>query len=116
MKKTLQLFALLLLPGSLTFAQGTLKGVIKDTRGEFISYATVVITGTNVYAMADSIGQFSLKATQNPPFSIRINSVGYLPQEVQISGLSPAPVDIILLADDNLMEVVVTSRRRTETA
>ena len=105
-----------MLPGSLTFAQGTLKGVIKDTRGEYISYATVLIIGTNVYATADSIGQFSLQAAQKPPFSLRINSVGYLPQEVQISGLSPAPVDIVLLADDNLTEVVVTSRRRTETA
>ncbi len=100
----------------LALAQGILNGVIKDTQGEYISYATVAIIGTNVHATADSVGQFSLKASQNPPFSLLINSVGYLPQEVRISELSTAPLDIILLADDNLTEVVVTSRRRTETA
>ncbi len=116
MKKTLQFLLSFLLLSNLGFAQGTLTGKIKDTRGESIAYATVLIIGTNVYATADSIGQFSLKAAQNPPFSLRINSVGYLPQEVKIAELPPAPLDIILLADDNLTEVVVTSRRRTETA
>lgn len=116
MKKTLQLFALLLLLNHTAFGQGTLKGVIKDTRGEYIAYATVLIPGANVYATADSIGQFSLRVAQNPPFSLRINSVGYLPQEVQIAEFPAVPLEVVLLADDNLAEVVVTSRRRTETA
>jgi iron complex outermembrane receptor protein len=116
MKKTLPLSVVLLLLSHLAAAQRTLNGVIRDLRGASIPYATVHLSGTTTYATADSTGRFTLAASDRLPFTLRINSVGYQPHEVNISELTAAPLEVILLEDDALSEVVVTSRRRSEAA
>lgn len=115
MKKSLQILVVLLLLSSAAFAQNTLKGLIKDVKGEPVSYATVGIVGTDVYAVSDSTGQFSIPTPESLPFYIRVNSVGYKLNEIRVSERSDAPLNIALLADDALGEVLVTSRRRVET-
>jgi iron complex outermembrane recepter protein len=116
MKKTLQLLLALTFLSNLAFAQNTLKGVLRDLQGEAVPYATVGIIGTNVYVSTDTLGQFSLSTAQNPPFFLRITSVGYQTQELRITGWRNTPLEIVLLQDETLGEVLVTSRRRIETA
>ncbi|WPP49756.1 TonB-dependent receptor [Catalinimonas niigatensis] len=97
-------------------AQGTVEGVIRDGDEAPIPGATVAIQGSGSYAVTDGNGQFSIKAPEILPFSLLINSVGYQSQEVEVYELPDEPLEINLFTDGLLSEVVVTSRRREESA
>ncbi len=115
MKIIIRLFFLILI-SNMAFSQSVVIGVIKDSEGFPVEAATVVIKGTNTYAVTDDKGQFSLNANEKLPFIIRISSVGFKPQDFQIIELSGQSLDITLINDNELEEVVVTARRRSETA
>src|SRR5690606_32846805 len=88
MRQTLRSIILIILLGNQAFAQGTVTGVIKDDQGTPVVHATVLLKGTNVYAVADSNGQFNIAAGKELPFSLLINFVGYKTQEVRVSELT----------------------------
>jgi iron complex outermembrane receptor protein len=113
LKKTL-LLTFLLISSLTVFAQKTLTGVIKDSKGAPVPHATVVIRGTKVGTSADENGQFSITPTIEAPFYIRVSSVGYKPQDFQILTVQDTPISFELISDDQLTEIVVTSRRRKE--
>jgi iron complex outermembrane receptor protein len=113
LKKTL-LLTFLLLSSVSVFAQKTLTGIIKDSKGAPVPHATVVIRGTKVGTSADENGQFSITPTIEAPFYIRVSSVGYKPQDFQIITVQATPTTFELVSDDQLTEIVVTSRRRKE--
>jgi len=97
-------------------AQQAVEGVVKDGSGAPVAGANVIIKGTNVFAVTEAGGRFSIAPRQAPPFTLRISSVGFKAQEIQVSQL-PAPALEVKLLDDNVLnEVVVTARRRAETA
>jgi len=112
MKKILLL--IILAYSSTAFAQNTITGVVKDSKGATVPHASVVIRGTATGVSADENGQFSLKATIDPPFYIRISSVGFKAQDFQILNIQSAPSEYVLVGDDQLQEIVVVSRRRKE--
>lgn len=114
MNKVRCLFLLMLL-SNIAIAQSIVKGVIKDSDGAPLEAATVVIKGTNIYAVTNDQGQFSLAANEKLPFIIRISSVGFKAQDFQIIE-SNKLLEITLINDNELEEVVVTARRRSETA
>lgn len=105
----------LMLFGRMIFAQSAVLGVVKDTDGLPIAGATLVIKGTNAYAVTNASGQFSIAADAQLPFTLLISSVGYKWREVEIYELD-APLEITLIDDGLLSEVVVTARRRNEIA
>lgn len=115
MIRTLRWVILSLLATTGAYSQGTITGIIKDSEGTPLEAATVVIRGTNTYAVTDENGKFSLQTTQQVPFIIRISSVGFKPQDFQIIELTGKLLEIILINDSELEEVVVTARRRKET-
>ena len=90
-------------------------GVVKDADGAPVVGATASIKGSTAHAVVDVNGKFSIAAPKELPFTIRISSVGYKLQEVEIYELSEEPLEIALVDDGLLDEVVVTSRRREET-
>lgn len=113
---TMLLFALpLLLQSHLASAQSLVKGVISDGDGTPLPGASISIRGTNTFTVADANGQFSIAAPTVLPFTLRISSVGYKTQEVQVYELTDEPFEISLIDDSLLDEIVVTSRRRSET-
>jgi iron complex outermembrane recepter protein len=116
MRKTLQAIIPLFIMTNIALAQGLVQGVIKDGDGLSVVGATVVIKGTSLHAVSDVNGQFSLNVTQSFPVSILVNSVGFKTQEVEIFELIDEPLEVILTTDNLLTEVVVTARRRSETA
>ncbi|MEO6148895.1 MAG: TonB-dependent receptor, partial [Mucilaginibacter sp.] len=117
MKKTLLLILSAILWVSTAFAQTTfVTGAIKNPEGSPVAGASVIVKGTKLYAVADDDGNFSIAAPQEVPFTIRISSVGYKTQEFIITQLPVAPLAVSLTDDNSLSEVVVTSRRRIETA
>ena len=116
MKKTVQLIMMTLLWVNAALAQQAVEGVVKDGSGAPVAGANVIIKGTNVFAVTEAGGRFSIAPRQAPPFTLRISSVGFKAQEIQVSQL-PAPALEVKLLDDNVLnEVVVTARRRAETA
>lgn len=101
------------LTGTASFAQRVVEGKITTPEGLPIAGSTILVKGTNVYSVADEEGQFKIEAVKDLPFSLLIKFVGFKPQEVQVSELS-GPLEISLTEDSLLDEIVVTSRRRSE--
>ena len=107
---------LMLFSSKSAFSQTQVTGVVKDADGAAVVGATASIKGSSAHAVVDVNGKFSIAAPKELPFTIRISSVGYKLQEVEIYELSEEPLEIALVDDGLLDEVVVTSRRREETA
>ena len=104
-----------LLSASQALAQGMLTGFVQDQQHLPIAGATVQIKGTSIYSISDQKGRFEIEAIQNPPLSLIFKFVGFKSEEVQVTELN-GPLDVILSEDGLLAEIVVTSRRRSETA
>lgn len=115
MRKFLLLSILSLFVGTSAIAQNAIRGTVKDSDGTSVIGATVQIKGTQTYSVTDANGQFSVAAPQQLPVTIRISSVGFKTQEVEIFELDTESLDVTLVTDNLLEEVVVTSRRREET-
>ena len=116
MKKILLSLLLLIFVAGIAKSQNQLTGIVKGYNNEPIEAASVLIRGTNTFANTDENGRFSLQVVQAPPFIIRIQAVGFKYRDIQISEISGTPVEAILIEDNLLEEIVVTSRRREETA
>jgi iron complex outermembrane receptor protein len=112
MKKFILL--IILAYSSSAFAQNAINGIVKDSKGATVPHASIVIRGTNTGVSADENGQFSLKATIDPPFYIRISSVGFKAQDFQVLSIPTTTTEYVLVGDDQLQEIVVVSRRRQE--
>lgn len=119
MKHLLQL-GLVILPAlflaNIAAAQNKVQGIIKDTEGLPLIGATVEIKGTSTYTLTDVNGEFSIESAKQPPFTLHIQYVGHKSQEVKITTISATPLEVALAADALLEEVLVTARRRSETA
>lgn len=82
------------------------KGLVKDTKGEPIIGANIIITGSTVGTITDVDGKFQLEAPKNA--QIRISFIGYKTQTVTIR--SGRVMNIVLEEDkEALDEVVVTA-------
>ena len=115
-KPLLFIFALLTVANT-AFAQTiTIKGSIKDSVGIPLSAASVIIKGTHGFALADDQGYFTVTSKSALPLTLLISAVGFKPQELLISETPASPLTITLAPNMDLPELVITSRRRTETA
>jgi len=113
MLKQLRFFILLMLSAGPALAQNV-EGTVNDSNGDPIIGATVVVRGAKIYAVTDMEGKFSFTAPKELPFSVRISSTGFKPQDIQFFELSDEPIQITLSNENVLSEVVITARRRTE--
>lgn len=116
MRQIIGSIIIIMLIVNVSFAQGIVSGDIKNIEGVPLAGATVVIKGTNITTAADTNGHFNIIAHNGLPISIVIRFLGYLPQEIQIDKLPNEPLNIILVDDNELFEIVITSRRRLESA
>jgi iron complex outermembrane recepter protein len=115
MKPILRFIIPFLLASNISLAQTLITGVVRDGDGSPIPSATVVIRGTTINTQSDLDGKFSITSQQKLPFTLLFTFSGYKEQEVEIYELPDAPLEIIMV-EDLLGEVVITSRRRTEVA
>ncbi|MDX2286957.1 MAG: TonB-dependent receptor [Bacteroidia bacterium] len=115
MKRFPLLFLLLLLGLPAAFGQTLLRGIIRDEMGDPLMGATVIIKDANLFAAADTTGAFAIKTPAQLPFTLLVRFVSYQSQEIQITELPAKPLEITLISDD-LMSVIITSRRRKEIA
>ena len=116
MKKILLSLLLLIVVAGVANSQNQLTGIVKGYNNEPIEAASVLIRGTNTFANTDENGRFTLQVVQAPPFIIRIQAVGFKYRDVQIREINGTPIEATLIEDNLLEEIVVTSRRREETA
>jgi TonB-linked SusC/RagA family outer membrane protein len=83
----------------------TIKGIVKDTYGELVIGANVVVKGTTQGTVTDMEGSFSLEAPDNAV--LQISYIGYLNQEVTV-GRSTFLQIVMKENTQALDEVVVT--------
>jgi iron complex outermembrane recepter protein len=95
-------------------------GTVKDSKGEVIVGASIVIKGTNTGAVTDENGNFSVEAKEGD--ILVISYVGYILQEYKV-GKDATSIAIVLASDDKILtEVAIvgsrsnTARTSTETA
>lgn len=116
MKSSLVLIFAAVMVANTALAQTTIKGSIQDSSGVAVTAASIIIKGTNAFALADDRGAFSINSKIPLPFTLVITAVGFLKQEVLLSETVSTPLTIVLVENTALPELVITSRRRTETA
>ncbi len=93
-------------------AQTTVQGTVKDGAGEPVPGANIVIIGTTTGTVSDFDGNFTLATSQNPPFVIRVSSIGYTEVTTQITS-SNQTVAIVLQESQTLLDEIVVSASRT---
>jgi len=97
--------------------QTQLTGKVKDgATGETLVGVTVQVEGSNDVVKTDVNGSFNLKTTKKLPFTVVVNYVGYQKQENIIESVDGDFTFEIRQSSNLLSRVVVTSRRRSETA
>jgi len=105
------LFLILLSP---SLSQTILRGKVTDYKNEPLIGATVLLKGTNFYAITGEDGSFTLTHDHTFPLTLRINFVGFKEIQKEISARS---LDVLLFSmedDTELSEVLITARRRAE--
>jgi TonB-linked SusC/RagA family outer membrane protein len=114
MKKILA-FAVFLLTTANAFAQIEVKGYVRDNDGEPVPGATVIISGTDVGAVTDINGRYTI-SINSPDASLFFTCIGYDDVTEKVSGRTV--IDVVLTESvDALEESVVVgygSLRKTD--
>jgi iron complex outermembrane recepter protein len=120
MKLRIYTLFILLSIGFGAFAQNkqtVLTGKVKDgATGETLVGVAVQVEGTSDVVKTDVNGNFNLKTSKKLPFTVVVNYVGYQKLENIIESVDGDFTFEIRQSTNILSRVVVTSRRRSETA
>lgn len=89
----------------------TVKGSVKNHKGEAVPYASVRVLGTNIGISADARGEFSLKM-KGGRYKFRFSCTGYENLVLEVDASEEPVLNVVLKeAVGNLDEVVVTGMR-----
>lgn len=92
---------------TVTYAQTTISGKVKDETGTPMPGVNIVVAGTTDGTVSDQNGDFTLSTKKEPPFKLRFSFIGYRSKEVEVTGAASG-LDISLDPDPlGLDEVVV---------
>lgn len=108
-------YIFLLLSASNTFAQ-IINGRVITAENTPLELANVIINGTTLNSTTDANGDFSIDSAGKLPFTLLIKYTGYKTEGIAITSIPLTPLNIILTEDNQLAEVVISSRRRIEKA
>ncbi|RVT77731.1 TonB-dependent receptor [Flavobacterium sufflavum] len=106
---------ILLLSVSSTFAQ-IVKGHVNNTDNISLESANVIISGTKINTTTDKNGDFDIDSQGKFPLTLLVQYSGHKTERVQVAAFPSTPLNIILIEDNKLAEVVISSRRRIEKA
>ncbi|QDW20366.1 TonB-dependent receptor [Flavobacterium sp. KBS0721] len=98
---------------SISFAQN-IEGVVKTSENTPLEAVNIVVKGTTTNTTTDSEGRFTINSKGKLPITILVQYVGYKTTEIELTDLPTAPLQITLKEENELIEVVVSSRRRIE--
>ena len=105
-------FILTLFFCSISFAQNSISGSVKDTKNEPIPGVNIKISGQSSGTTTDATGKFALKAPAKLPVTIEVSSIGFATQKVQVTSLSNK-VDVVLQSEETKLDDIVFSASRT---
>ena len=91
---------------SATQVTNKVKGVVKDTSGELLMGAGVIVKGSTNGTITDLDGNFTLDGVSYP-VTLVVSFIGLSEKEVTINSPSEQPCLIVLEADENFLEEVV---------
>ncbi|MDX6183129.1 TonB-dependent receptor [Flavobacterium sp. Fl-77] len=103
----------LFLTFSIAFAQN-IEGVVTNSENQPLLAANIVIKGTTISTISDENGKFSIDTKGKLPLTILVQYIGYKTLEIEVTAITTIPVQVILVEENQLVEVVVSSRRRIE--
>ena len=100
------IFCGLLLPLSASAQKSVVKGTVKDSDGELLMGAGVVVKGTSQGTITDVNGSFELDGVTYP-VTLVASFIGMADQEVTLNSAAESPCEIVLGVDKNFLEEVV---------
>jgi TonB-dependent SusC/RagA subfamily outer membrane receptor len=107
MRKIASLFAVLLLFSASVFAQTrTVKGIVRNEKGDPVPFVTVAVKGTKNAVVADANGSFLIKAKTGDV--LVVTGIGFNSQEATVTNESTLTINVKTV-NSSLSEVVVTS-------
>ncbi len=98
------------------FAQADVQGVVKDKNNQPLELSNVLLKGTKYNALTDANGKFTIDTREKLPFTLIVQYVGHQTAEIRFTNLPTTSIEIILKSENQLNDVVITSRRRIEKA
>ncbi|GAA3766951.1 TonB-dependent receptor [Flavobacterium ginsengiterrae] len=98
---------------SISFAQN-IEGVVTTSENIPLEAVNVVVKGTTNSAVTDNSGKFVIDSKGRLPLTLLIQYVGYTTAEIEIAAIPVNPIQVALKEENELIEVVVSSRRRIE--
>jgi len=111
--RTVFLIPLLLL-GVFAFAQTTVTGSVVDQNNEAVPGANIVIDGKAIGTVSDFDGNFLLETSEEPPFTLKITSLGYSDASEEVTSNNQTLTIVITEAETFLDEVVISASRTPE--
>lgn len=111
MKTFFKIFTLLF--SVLSFAQTTVTGTVNDESGLPLPGANIIVVGASSGAISDFDGKFTLKVSQNPPFTIQVSSIGFETSTQEITS-NNQDITVALVEGSALDEVVISASRTPE--
>lgn len=105
-------FILTLFFCSISFAQNSISGSVKDAKNEPIPGVNVKVSGESLGAITDATGKFVLKTPAKVPFTIEVSSIGFAMQKIQITSFSKK-IDVVLQMEDTKLDDIVVAASRT---
>lgn len=113
-KRMLLPLFLVLVGAASAIAQSTVAGKIKDISDEPMAGVNVVVKGTVTGTISDGSGDFSLKISQAPPYTLSFSFVGYKTQEIEITEANKTGLTITIEEQTLLGQEVVVAASRVE--
>ena len=99
---------------SITFAQTTVSGSVKDSKNEPIPGANIKVEGESTGTISDGDGKFTLSTSKKPPFTIEISSIGFGTQKVSVTSNNQKVTAVLADEETQLDEIVVSASRTPE--
>ncbi|WP_333876267.1 TonB-dependent receptor [Flavobacterium sp.] len=97
---------------SISFAQTSISGSVKDSKNGPIPGANVRVLGDDAGTVTDVDGNFSLSTSKKPPFEIEISSVGFGTKKVNVTS-NNQKVAVSLADEETKLDEIVVSASRT---
>ncbi len=113
MIKKILFIAFVVFGSTVIFAQTTVTGTVKDIKsGDLLLGANIKISNKAVGTTSDFDGNFILKTTKNPPFTIEVSMLGFKTTKIKITK-NNEKVNIILTENETSLDEIVISASRT---
>ncbi|MDB4635372.1 TonB-dependent receptor [Flavobacteriaceae bacterium] len=94
------------------YSQTTIKGTVVDSNSMPVPGANVVIDGKPIGTVTDFDGNFVLETSENPPFTLKISSIGYSQATSRVTSNNQT-ISVTLEEANTMLDEIVISASRT---